>query len=263
MKPPPLQEYDLDFDYGTFDSAGFTANTLSSWQSLAAVIDHTLVKPVATRKRVETLCAEAARYRFACVLVNPMWTSIAVSALAGTGIPTGAVIGSPLGGSLVSTLRQEITALIRLGVREFDMVLPIGQLKSGNHTAVQRTIRAVVGVAHHHGALLKVTLETALLTMEEKLRASEIAIQAGADFIKTSTGSAAGGAIRRYSTDARRSRSPMRNQSFRRHPHPGPIAYAARSRRQPHWLLSVSGNSARAWRGIEQERDAEAIGLDL
>jgi deoxyribose-phosphate aldolase len=194
MKPAPIQESDLDFDYGTFDSAGFTADTLSSWQSLAAVIDHTLVKPCATRKQVETLCAEAVRYGFACVVVNPVWASIAVAALAGTGIPTGAVIGSPLGGSLVSTLRQETAALVRLGVRELDMVLPIGQLKSGNHAAVQHVIRSVVHVAHHHGAVLKVTLETALLTMEEKLRASEIAIQAGVDFIKTSTGSAAGGA---------------------------------------------------------------------
>ena len=92
MKTAPIQESDLDFDYGTFDSAGFTADTLSSWMSLAAVIDHTLVKPGATRKQVETLCAEAVRYRFACVLVNPVWTSIAVSALAGTGIPIGAVI---------------------------------------------------------------------------------------------------------------------------------------------------------------------------
>src|SRR5580700_4488181 len=195
MKSTPILESELDFDYGTFDSAAFTANALSSWQSLAAVIDHTLVKPVATRKQVETLCAEAVRYRFACVVVNPVWASIAVRVLAGTGIPTGAVIGSPLGGSLVSTLRQEIDALIHLGVRQLDMVLPIGQLKSGNHAAVQHTIRAVVSMAHHHGALLKVTLETALLTMEEKLRASEITIQAGADFIKTSTGSAAGGAI--------------------------------------------------------------------
>jgi len=195
MKLTPIQELDLDFDYGTFDSAGFTAETLASWMSLAAVIDHTLLKPFATRQQVEKLCAEATRYRFACVVVNPVWTSIAVGALGGTGIPTGAVIGSPLGGSLVSTLRQEADAVIRMGARELDMVLPIGQLKSGNHAAVQHTIRAVVDLAHDRCALLKVTLETSLLTMEEKLRASEIAIQAGADFIKTSTGSATGGAI--------------------------------------------------------------------
>jgi deoxyribose-phosphate aldolase len=195
MKPTLIQESDLDLDYGTFDSAGFTVQTLASWLSLAAVIDHTMVKSYATRKQVEELCAEATRYRFACVVVNPVWTSTAVSALRGTGIPVGVVIGSPLGGSLVSTLRQEATAVIGLGARELEMVLPIGQLKSGNYAAAQHTIRAVADVAHDHCAQLKVTLETSLLTMEEKLRASEIAIHAGADFIKTSTGSAAGGAI--------------------------------------------------------------------
>ena len=194
--PPaiPVQESDLDFDYGTFDSAAFTADTLASWQSLAAVIDHTLLQPGATRREIEGLCAEAARYRFSCVMVNPAWASTAVAALAGAGIPAGAVVGFPLGASLVSTLRQEAAALIRLGVRELDMVLPIGQLKSGNHQAVQHAVHAVVNVAHDHGALVKVTLETSLLTMEEKLRASEIVIQAGADFIKTSTGFAAAGA---------------------------------------------------------------------
>ena len=194
MKPTPIQESDLDFDYGFFDSAAFTANTLVRWQSLAAVVDHTLLKPGATRQQVEDLCAEAVRYRFACVLVNPVWASVAVRALSGTGIPTGAVIGSPLGGSLVSPLLQEASVLLRLGVREFDMVLPIGQLKSGNHAAVEHTVRSAVDAAHRLGARLKVTLETSLLTMEEKLRAAEIAIQAGADFIKTSTGSAVGGA---------------------------------------------------------------------
>jgi deoxyribose-phosphate aldolase len=190
----PIQNSDLDFDYGTFDSAAFTAKTLAGWQSLASVIDHILLKPDATRQQVEALCAEAARYRFACVVVNPVWTAAAVSLLAGCGVPVGVVIGFPFGASLVSTLRQEAAALIRLGARELDMVIPIGQLKSGNHQAVHHTVHAAVNVAHHHGALLKVTLETSLLTMEEKLRAAEIAIQAGADFIKTSTGFAQGGA---------------------------------------------------------------------
>jgi deoxyribose-phosphate aldolase len=143
---------------------------------------------------VENLCAEVIRYRFACAMVNPVWASTAVAALSGTGIPVGVVIGFPLGASLVSTLRQEATTLTRLGARELDMVIPIGQLKSGNHDAVRNTIVAAVTVAHHGGALLKVILETALLTVEEKLRASEIAIQAGADFIKTSTGFASSGA---------------------------------------------------------------------
>jgi deoxyribose-phosphate aldolase len=188
--PTPIQEPDLEFDHGSFDSAAFTVQTLSSWQSLAAVIDHTLLKPDATPEQIENLCDEALRYRFACAMVNPLWVSTAVSVLSGTGIPVGVVIGFPLGASLVSTLRQESSALIRLGARELDMVLPIGQLKSGNHQAVHHTIQAVAAVAHHHGALLKVILETALLTMPEKL----LAIQAGADFLKTSTGFSTGGA---------------------------------------------------------------------
>ena len=190
----PIRETDLEFDHGTFDSAAFAAQTLSSWQSLAAVIDHTLLKPEAIHAQVENLCDEAVRYRFACAMVNPMWVPTAVGLLSGTGVPVGVVIGFPLGASLVSTLRQEAAALLKLGAHELDMVIPIGQLKSGNHQAVERTIHAVATVAHHHGALLKVILETALLTVEEKLRGAEIAIQAGADFIKTSTGFASGGA---------------------------------------------------------------------
>ncbi len=190
----PIQESDLEFENGTFDSAAFTAKTLTGWQSLAAVIDHTLLQPGATRHQVENLCAEAARYRCASVVVNPVWTAASVSLLAGSGVPVGVVIGFPFGASLVSTLRQEAAALIRLGARELDMVLPIGQLKSGNHHAVHHSIHAAATMAHHHGALFKVTLETSLLTMEEKLRAAEIAIQAGADLIKTSTGFAQAGA---------------------------------------------------------------------
>jgi deoxyribose-phosphate aldolase len=190
----PILEADLDFDNGRFDSAAFAAQTLSSWQSLAAVIDHTLLKPEANREQIENLCDEAIRYHFACAMINPIWVPTAVSMLSGTGIPVGVVIGFPLGASLVSTLRQEAAALIRLGARELDMVIPIGQLKSGNHQAVERAIHAVATVAHHQGALFKVILENCLLTVEEKLRAAEIAIQAGADFIKTSTGFSSGGA---------------------------------------------------------------------
>ncbi|MGA3102133.1 MAG: deoxyribose-phosphate aldolase [Terracidiphilus sp.] len=185
---------DLDFDSGTFDSAAFTAKALAGWQSLAAVIDHSLVKQDATRAQVETLCADAARYRFACVVVNPVWTATAVKLLVGSGVPVSATIGFPLGASLVSTLLQEATALLRLGARELGMVLPIGLMKSGNHDAVHHAIQSVATVAHHRGAVLKVNLETCLLTMQEKLRASEIAIQAGADFINTATGFASGGA---------------------------------------------------------------------
>ena len=105
-----VQASDLDFDHGTFDAAAFTATALSSRQALAGVIDHTLLKPEATREQVENLCDEAVRYRFACAMVNPTWVPTAVSVLAGTGIPVGVVIGFPLGASLGSTLRQEAAA---------------------------------------------------------------------------------------------------------------------------------------------------------
>jgi len=190
----PIGEADLEFDHGSFDAAGFTQQTMASWQTVAAVIDHTLLKPEATREQVESLCDEVIRYRFACAMVNPLWASTAVGMLGGTGIPVGVVIGFPLGASLVSTLRQEGAALVRMGVRELDMVIPIGQLKSGNHQAVQHAVHAASSVAHHHGAILKVILETALLSVEEKLRGAELAIQGGADFLKTSTGFASGGA---------------------------------------------------------------------
>ena len=190
----PINPVDLDFDNGSFDSAGFAALTLKNWQSLAAVIDHTLLKPDATRAQVESLCEEAMRYRFACAMVNPMWVSTAVGALIGSGVAVGVVIGFPLGASLVSTLHQEAAALSKLGARELDMVIPIGLLKSGDYKAVQNAISSTADVVHHHGALLKVILETALLSVEEKLRGSELAIQAGADFIKTSTGFSSGGA---------------------------------------------------------------------
>jgi deoxyribose-phosphate aldolase len=192
--PTPQQDADTEFNHGSFDAAAFSAATLKNWQSLAAVIDHTLLKPDATREQVEKLCDEAIRYRFACAMVNPVWASTAVGALSGTGVPVGVVIGFPLGASLVSTLHQEAAALSRLGVRELDMVIPIGLLKSGDNQGVQNAILTAVNVAHHHGALLKVILETCLLSVEEKLRGSELAIQAGADFIKTSTGFSSGGA---------------------------------------------------------------------
>jgi deoxyribose-phosphate aldolase len=181
-------------DPGTFDAAAFTARTLANWQPLASIIDHTLLKPDATREQVENLCREVLRYRFACAMVNPVWASTAVKMLSGSGIPVGVVIGFPLGASLVSTLRQEAAALARLGVRELDMVIPIGLLKSGDFKAVERTVHAAALVAHHNGALLKVILETCLLSTEEKLRGAELAIEAGADFIKTSTGFSTAGA---------------------------------------------------------------------
>jgi deoxyribose-phosphate aldolase len=127
-------------------------------------------------------------------MVNPAWAATAHAALAGTGVPVGVVIGFPLGASLTTTKREEAAAMLRLGARELDMVLNIGLLKSGENALAEADIRGVVQVARDSGALVKVILETCLLTLEEKLLASELACSAGADFIKTSTGFSTSGA---------------------------------------------------------------------
>jgi deoxyribose-phosphate aldolase len=163
-------------------------------QHLASLIDHTLLKPEATHDQVLKLCDEAARYRFACAMVNPAWVALAHSALAGTGIPVGTVVGFPLGASLSTTKREESATLLKLGARELDMVISIGHLKSENNNAVLADIRGVVEIAHEAGALVKVILEMCLLSIEEKLRAAQLAVAAGADFLKTSTGFSTSGA---------------------------------------------------------------------
>ena len=186
-----------------FDAAASAAQVLSSPATLAQVLDHTLLKPEATRAQITHLCHEAAHHNFACAMVNPIWVGTAAEVLAGTGVPVGVVIGFPLGASLSASKRDEAVRVIKLGAHDVDMVLNIGLLKSatagGPHSktdyeAVKQDIRGVVDIAHHHGAIVKVILETCLLTFEEKLRASEIALAAGADFIKTSTGFSSGGA---------------------------------------------------------------------
>lgn len=180
-----------------FDAAAFATYTLSSAQSLAAVLDHTLLKPEATRAQVIQLCAEAAEHGFACAMVNPAWVGTAVHALAGTGVPVGVVIGFPLGATLSSSKRDETVRVLKLGAHDVDMVLNIGLLKSGqkeDFEAVKQDIRGVVELAHGSGAIVKVILETCLLSFEEKHRAADIALAAGADFLKTSTGFSTGGA---------------------------------------------------------------------
>jgi deoxyribose-phosphate aldolase len=180
-----------------YDTTTFAAHTLSSRANLAAVLDHTLLKPDATRAQVLQICHEAAEHRFACAMVNPTWVGIAQAALAGTGIPVGVVIGFPLGATLSSSKRDETVRVLKLGAHDVDMVLNIGLLKSGqpsDYEAIYNDIHGVVELAHASGAIVKVILETCLLTYEEKLRASEIALSAGADFLKTSTGFANGGA---------------------------------------------------------------------
>lgn len=183
-----------EFSNGPFDATAFTHQALSSRNNLATVFDHTLLKPEATREQVVCLCEEAAQYRFACAMVNPTWVSTACSVLAGTGVHVGTVLGFPLGASLSVSKREEAVELVKLGAHDLDMVLNIGMLKSGMNDRVQQDIHGVVEVAHDVGAIVKVILETCLLNVEEKLRASELAITAGADFLKTSTGFSTGGA---------------------------------------------------------------------
>lgn len=190
----PLIDEEEELEVVGFDSEAFAKQALSSRDALAAVFDHTLLKPEATRDQVIKLCREAAHHRFACAMVNPAWASLATSELSGTGVPVGAVVGFPLGASLGTSKREEAAALVKLGVHDVDMVISVGLLRSGENHAVQQEIRGVVEVAHEAGAIVKVILETCLLSVEEKLRASELAIAAGADFLKTSTGFSTAGA---------------------------------------------------------------------
>jgi deoxyribose-phosphate aldolase len=178
----------------TYEAATFVAQALSSPKALAAVLDHTLLKADATRDQVLALSAEAAEYGFACAMVNPVWVETAARALAGTGVPVGVVIGFPLGASLLESKRDEAQRVVKLGAHDVDMVLNIGLLRSGDYDRVKQDIRNVVEVVHGAGAIVKVILETCLLTYEEKLRACELSLAAGADFLKTSTGFSTGGA---------------------------------------------------------------------
>lgn len=185
------------FPADAYNAEDFAAHALASPGSLAAVLDHTLLRPDATRAQVIQLCKEAAEYKFACAMVNPTWVATAAHALAGTGVPVGVVIGFPLGATLSSSKRDETVRVLKHGAHDVDMVLNIGLLKSGtpaDFEAVRHDIHGVVELAHASGAIVKVILETCLLTFEEKIRAAELALAAGADFLKTSTGFSSGGA---------------------------------------------------------------------
>lgn len=165
--------------------------TAHDWASL---IDHTLLKPEASEADIRKLCEEAAQFGFASVCVNPAWVKRAAAFLKGSGVPVCTVIGFPLGATLPDVKAYEARRTILDGAREVDMVINIGALKSGDDCAVEDDIRAVVEAAHENSVLCKVIIETALLTDEEKVRACLASKNAGADFVKTSTGFAKGGA---------------------------------------------------------------------
>ncbi len=165
--------------------------TAHDWASL---IDHTLLKPEASEADIRKLCDEAAQFGFASVCVNPSWVKAAATFLRGTRVPVCTVIGFPLGATLPDVKAYEARRSIFNGAREVDMVINIGALKSGDDCAVEEDITAVVEAAHENGILCKVIIETALLTDEEKVRACLASKNAGADFVKTSTGFSKGGA---------------------------------------------------------------------
>jgi deoxyribose-phosphate aldolase len=165
--------------------------TAHDWASL---IDHTLLKPEASDTDIRKLCDEAVQFGFASVCVNPSWVKRAAEFLRGSNVPVCTVIGFPLGATLPDVKAYEARRAIFNGAREVVLVINIGALKSGDDCAVEEDINAVTGAAHENHVLCKVIIETALLTDEEKVRACLAAKNAGADFVKTSTGFSTGGA---------------------------------------------------------------------
>ena len=161
-------------------------------QNYAGMIDHTLLKAESTKVQVEKICAEAKQFGFASVCVNPNWVKFSAQALAGTAVKVCTVIGFPLGATTSAVKAFETKDAIANGAGEIDMVINIGALKDGNYDLVREDIKAVVDAAN--GTLVKVIIESCLLTDEEKVKACELAVEAGANFVKTSTGFSTGGA---------------------------------------------------------------------
>lgn len=166
---------------------------LLTGEQLAKMIDHTLLKPESTKEEIEILCAEAKEYNFATVCINPSYVSTAVAALKGSDVGITTVIGFPLGATTTFTKVEETKDAIKAGATEVDMVINIGLLKSKDYDAVQQDITDVVSAANGQ-AVVKVIIETGLLTDEEKVEACKLSKAAGADFVKTSTGFGPGSA---------------------------------------------------------------------
>jgi deoxyribose-phosphate aldolase len=161
---------------------------------VASMIDHTLLKPDATRQNIEELCREAAQFKFATVCVNPTWVALSARLLAGSGVGVCSVVGFPLGATTADVKGYETQRAIFNGAREIDMVINVGALKSGDLRVVERDIEAVTAPCRDCGALSKVIIEAAFLTDDEKVTACTLAKAAGADYVKTSTGFGPGGA---------------------------------------------------------------------
>ena len=162
--------------------------------TVAGMIDHTLLKPDATRHDIEKLCREAAEFHFATVCVNPTWVALSSQLLRGSGVGVCTVVGFPLGATTADVKHYETRRAIFDGAAEIDMVINVGALKSGDYETVERDITGVVQACREAGRVSKVIIETSLLTDDEKVAACTLSKAAGADFVKTSTGFAGGGA---------------------------------------------------------------------
>ena len=160
--------------------------------TMAKTIDHTLLKAIATEQSVRELCAEARKFGFATVCVNPVWVELCVRELSGTGIPVCTVIGFPLGANASEIKAAEAHLAAAQGAREIDMVINVGAAKAGDWKAVEEDIHGVVKASGD--AAVKVIIETCYLSDAEKVKACEAAARAGARFVKTSTGFGTGGA---------------------------------------------------------------------
>jgi deoxyribose-phosphate aldolase len=189
------------------DSAGgaqaaWTAPHVSTPAALARLIDHTILKPEAGEEQIRGLCADAAQWGFASVCVHPTWVPLCVELLNDREargdldgvVKVCTVIGFPLGATLPAVKAYEVEQVAQLGAHEVDMVINVGRLRDGDFRAVYRDILAVVDAARDNGLLLKVIIETALLDVDQKIAACIISKEAGADFVKTSTGFNGGGA---------------------------------------------------------------------
>lgn len=162
--------------------------------NLANHIDHTLLKQDATVKQINQLITEAKKYDFASVCINPYWVKYCADALKNTNVKICTVIGFPLGATSTAAKVAESKEALKDGADELDMVINIGELKANNDIAVKKDIHAVAEVCHQHGKILKVIIETCLLTDNQKIKACHLSEEAGADFVKTSTGFSTGGA---------------------------------------------------------------------
>lgn len=159
-----------------------------NWRQIAAVIDHTQFNPATDRDQIIRLSEEAISFGFAAVCINPCWISLAASIVHGTPVKVASTIGFPLGANSISVKRAEAQEAIRLGAQELEMVINLGALKSGDRRLVQTEIESITKIVHDYRGIIKVILETPLLSLEEKILTCQLCLAANVDFVKTSTG---------------------------------------------------------------------------